>query len=425
MDGWIFERCWKFFCNNNSPVPAHRWFRHISEAADAYKHKDSFGRNRRVVDPSAPLPQSPPDTESAAYESPEKTKEPDDSHDSDRIKDGNDLDTSGTSQEGGDSNQSNDSTHKQQSTLSTSHPSPSAISPETSEHGRKSVDSSPSQRRKVEQVRLSTVTNSLVQPSEVVVSLKPVLTAEPVLTPLEQIRVKDEEIRKALLAKQQLVADILHVPKEEFQTIAEMAGEPSVDREAAELVLAAVNQANELAAAVNEALKVTDEEAVTYTSEVMPGYSTRGGRRKTRLPGVPAQKLQGISNSLNYQLTQLLKIVKERDEEREMLRKELQKCREQIHVLHETHRDSQKSPSHSRSNEEGGGGDEFGEIAREPVTDSNDNDNEDEGNITRYNHDTQDSNPENLEVFVDALSGDMEVLEAQSEASETEEEPPV
>lgn len=58
----------------------------------------------------------------------------------------------------------------------------------------------------------------------------------------EQIRVKDEEIRKALLAKQQLVADILHVPKEEFQTIAEMAGEPSVDREAAELVLAAVNQ---------------------------------------------------------------------------------------------------------------------------------------------------------------------------------------
>lgn len=50
-----------------------RWFRHISEAADAYKHKDSFGRNRRV-DPTASLPQSPPDTE-AAYESPEKTKE--------------------------------------------------------------------------------------------------------------------------------------------------------------------------------------------------------------------------------------------------------------------------------------------------------------------------------------------------------------
>lgn len=45
-----------------------------------------------------------------------------------------------------------------------------------------------------------------------------------------------------MLVKQQLVADILHVPKDEFQTIAEMAGEPSVDREAAELVLAAVNQ---------------------------------------------------------------------------------------------------------------------------------------------------------------------------------------
>lgn len=53
---------------------------------------------------------------------------------------------------------------------------------------------------------------------------------------------KDEEIRKALLAKQQLVADVLHVPKEEFDTIVDIAGEPSVDKEAAELVLAAVNQ---------------------------------------------------------------------------------------------------------------------------------------------------------------------------------------
>lgn len=139
--------------------------------------------------------------------------------------------------------------------------------------------------------------------------------------------------------------------------------------------------ANQLAAAVNEALRLTEEEAVTFASEVVPGYSPRGGRRKTRLPGVPAQKIQGISSSLNFQLTQLLvrdvfehlvrcpvrnysghsillflfdkqKIVKERDEERELLRKELQRCREQIHVLHETHRNSGKSPSHSRLNEE-------------------------------------------------------------------------
>jgi len=59
---------------------------------------------------------------------------------------------------------------------------------------------------------------------------------------LEQLRRKDEAIRQALTEKQQLVADILHVPKDEFENIAELAGEPSVDKEATELVLAAVSQ---------------------------------------------------------------------------------------------------------------------------------------------------------------------------------------
>lgn len=45
-----------------------------------------------------------------------------------------------------------------------------------------------------------------------------------------------------------------------------------------------------MSAALNEALRITEEAAVTVTSEVLPGYSPRGGRRKTRLPGVPAQK---------------------------------------------------------------------------------------------------------------------------------------
>lgn len=59
---------------------------------------------------------------------------------------------------------------------------------------------------------------------------------------VEQLRRKDEAIRLALADKQQLVADILHVPREEFENIAELAGEPSVDKEATELVLAAINQ---------------------------------------------------------------------------------------------------------------------------------------------------------------------------------------
>lgn len=56
------------------------------------------------------------------------------------------------------------------------------------------------------------------------------------------MRRKDEAVRQALLEKQQLVADILHVPREDFNTIAEIAAQPSHDKEAAEVVLAAINQ---------------------------------------------------------------------------------------------------------------------------------------------------------------------------------------
>lgn len=49
-------------------------------------------------------------------------------------------------------------------------------------------------------------------------------------------------IRQALEEKKRLVADILHVPKDDFDTIAELAAEPSRDKEATEIVLAAVNQ---------------------------------------------------------------------------------------------------------------------------------------------------------------------------------------
>jgi hypothetical protein len=50
----------------------------------------------------------------------------------------------------------------------------------------------------------------------------------------------------------------------------------------------------------------------------------------------------------------LQKIIKDRDEERERLRRELQRSREQLHVMHESHRRNQlnasASPSHSRPN---------------------------------------------------------------------------
>lgn len=64
--------------------------------------------------------------------------------------------------------------------------------------------------------------------------------------------------------------------------------------------------ANQLTSVLNDSLRVTEEEAVSATSEVVPGSSPRVGRRVERLPGVPAHKLQSISTALNTQLTQLL-----------------------------------------------------------------------------------------------------------------------
>lgn len=64
--------------------------------------------------------------------------------------------------------------------------------------------------------------------------------------------------------------------------------------------------ANQLTSILNDALRVTEEEAVSATSEVVPGSSPRVGRRVERLPVVPAHKLQSISTALNTQLTQLL-----------------------------------------------------------------------------------------------------------------------
>lgn len=133
----------------------------------------------------------------------------------------------------------------------------------------------------------------LVQPTEVHVAVPPVHTAEPVLTPLgnahsldyctfplhfltshcggdfllregtffvnldepnltfspdlEQIKRKDEEVRRALADKEDLVADLLSIPREEYKLIADMASEVTnnksySDKEPSELVLAAVFQ---------------------------------------------------------------------------------------------------------------------------------------------------------------------------------------
>lgn len=116
---------------------------------------------------------------------------------------------------------------------------------------------------------------------------------------------QDLAIKRALKEKEQLVAGILHVPRDDFQTIAELASEPSGEKEATELVLAALYQANQLTETLNESLRVTEEDAVSFTSMVDAGCSPRG-RRRERLPGPPPLKVQEIACALNTHLSHLL-----------------------------------------------------------------------------------------------------------------------
>ena len=184
----------------------------------------------------------------------------------------------------------------------------------------------------------------LVDPTEVHVAVLPVHKAEPVLTPFEQIRRKDEEVRRALMDKEGLVADLLSIPREDYHLIADIASDEakkaSIDREPSEVVLAALFQADQLVTAVNECLNISEAEAALVTGGKFSSCASNENviKQNNHVPSIPVHRLQGIVTTLSTQLTTLLSIMKYRDEERERLRRELQRTREQLHEklsLHE------------------------------------------------------------------------------------------
>jgi len=58
----------------------------------------------------------------------------------------------------------------------------------------------------------------------------------------EKIRRKDFEVARALEEKQHLIAEILHIPIEEFEHISDIASQPTPDKDAKEVLLAALEQ---------------------------------------------------------------------------------------------------------------------------------------------------------------------------------------
>ncbi|XP_065161980.1 rho guanine nucleotide exchange factor 11 isoform X3 [Atheta coriaria] len=154
----------------------------------------------------------------------------------------------------------------------------------------------------------------------------------------EKIKRKDEEVKKALADKEVLVADLLSIPRENYRDIADMVGEKKTDVEPCELVLASLNQANKLISAVNDSMNITDAETVAATGGKHPSCNSNElSAKQNHVPSVPASKIQPIATTLQSQLTNLLSLTKQRDEEMEKMRKELHRLREQLHEKSNLH----------------------------------------------------------------------------------------
>ncbi|CAH1107321.1 unnamed protein product [Psylliodes chrysocephalus] len=181
----------------------------------------------------------------------------------------------------------------------------------------------------------------LIQPSQVSVAVPPVHTAESMLTPLEQIRRKDAMVKQALEDKEGLVADMLSIPREHFEHIADMASMDSSlrGRDPSERVLASIFHVNQLQKAVNDSLNISELDAMAAKGGKHPSCASQQDvdEHKTAVPTIPTNLVREIASSLNSQLTTLLSEVKQIEEERDRLRKELHRVRERLHEEHNLH----------------------------------------------------------------------------------------
>merc|ERR1719461_2384524 len=146
-----------------------------------------------------------------------------------------------------------------------------------------------------------------------------VLMADPVVTPLEKLKQKDVEVSRILEEKQKLISEILSIDEDEFDIIADVASNKTESRDARDILLAALSQAKSLTSLVNTNLKVTEQDLVARNAPDREALLCPGG-----------SQLVQITSSMNHHLTDLLALMQEKEEEREMLKKELSKCQEQI-----------------------------------------------------------------------------------------------
>ncbi|XP_071744698.1 uncharacterized protein [Lepeophtheirus salmonis] len=315
----------------SSSADRSQWFRHITEASNAYRARDNR-RNFRTTGGISPLP--------------------------DTGSNNNNRETSSTN--GLTSSTSVDNTRKDSSSLlgvkgilpagrshsfhessSSSRESPPerqpSSPPEDITKGDCSVNEgagggsgSTTPRKRLQRVEILKIAepSPLIDPSQVVVTQGEILVADPVLTPIEKLRRKDLEISKALLEKQRIIADIFQIPTDDFDAIADIASQPSQNKDAREVLLAALAQANSLSELLNESLNLTEEDTIAASSS--SSSNSKSYQANRNLPFF--QKAIQKSSNINEFLTSLLAIFQMREEERDRSRHCLQRYQDQIDV---------------------------------------------------------------------------------------------
>uniref|UniRef100_A0A131YRA1 Guanine nucleotide exchange factor n=1 Tax=Rhipicephalus appendiculatus TaxID=34631 RepID=A0A131YRA1_RHIAP len=161
---------------------------------------------------------------------------------------------------------------------------------------------------------------SLVDFQEVVVvPSAPCETATPVLTPIERLRRQDQQVLSALAEKQALLAEILRIPSEDYVHMAEISEEMNAEKGLMELLLQVTYHANQLPVLINEAMNVTEEDAVAAAS------SPEGAARHQGV--CPHRLLSSVQPLLRY-LSLLAPSLAELEQERQRLRQELSRLQD-------------------------------------------------------------------------------------------------
>ncbi|VVC42474.1 Hypothetical protein CINCED_3A018960 [Cinara cedri] len=275
------------------------WFRHISEATESYKVRESkIKKQEHIID----------------YEDIQGTKKKsviDNCIEPSNNNNNNSLNSSQLSTSLDSSNfdifkRGNDETFVNSETLNIANSTP---------------------------VLSKTQKSPLIEPSEVLISQSSVLKAEPVITHLEKLRRNNKVIEEALSERLKLVADIIKMPVPNLPNTSESSD--GADSESNKILLSAVSQGNEIISVLNESLNITDVDTIALSlgSSNLNSNCSLYKAYATQLSRIT--KVKPIVTSLNSQIAELLISTSKHDKQELEMRKELQTYRERLHAFQE------------------------------------------------------------------------------------------